>query len=409
MNTTLPNTRAPGLDLLRAGAIVAVMLYHLASHGFALPALVRHGWLGVDLFFVLSGYLIGWQVLRQYAQGRQPDWQAFMLGRALRVLPAYLAVLGLYLAVPAWREAERLPPLWQFLSFTVNIFPDWAHARAYSHAWSLCVEEHFYLLLPAVMWVLARRPTPARVMIFAVALAAGGMLLRDLAWQRALAPHLVPGGYAGLAVLGYVEAIYNPTWTRLDGLLAGMSLAAIRAFRPACWTRALRHGGSLLLAGLLCVAAAASIEPMSRLGALVQFPLAALGFACLLMAMLSERVRLPGARGLALLAFSLYLTHRQVYAWLDTRLDGMVAESPLTAFCLYNLAALAVAALLYWSVERPALRLRERLLAARARTPTAAANSAEAAAEAAAPATATATATATAEAEAGPAALRSRP
>lgn len=375
---TIAGGRAPGLDLLRAGAILTVMLYHLASHGFALDGFGHHGWLGVDLFFVLSGYLIGWQVVRRYADGKRPDWPAFMLSRALRVLPAYLAVLGLYLAVPAWREADRLPPLWQFLTFTVNLFPDWDTARAYSHAWSLCVEEHFYLLLPLAAALLARRPRPLKVLAVAALLVVGGMLSRNWTWQRSVAPHLGAGGDPGLAIKDYVERIYDPTWHRLDGLLAGVLLASMRAFRPAWWKHVLRHGQLLLVLGAACIAAVIAIDPLARTGAIVQFPLAALGFACLVAAALSPRLpfaraRLPGCRQAALLAFSLYLTHRQVYAWLDARLDGMAAAAPLTAFVLYNLAALAVAALLYWSVERPALRLRDRLLALRAaRTLTAA-------------------------------------
>ncbi len=377
-NHTNAGGRAPALDLLRAGAILTVMLYHLASHGFALDGFGHHGWLGVDLFFVLSGYLIGWQVVRRYADGKHPDWPAFMLSRALRVLPAYLAVLGLYLTVPAWRETERLPPLWQFLTFTVNLFPDWDAARAYSHAWSLCVEEHFYLLLPPAAMLLARRPGPRKMLAVAALLVVGGMLSRDWTWQRSVAPHLGAGGDPGLAIKAYVERIYDPTWHRLDGLLAGVLLASVRAFRPAWWKHVLRHGPLLLVLGAACIAAVIAIDPLGRTGAVVQFPLAALGFAGLVAAVQSPRlpfarVRLPGCRQAALLAFSLYLTHRQVYAWLDERLDGMVAAAPLTAFVLYNLAALAVAALLYWSVERPALRLRDRLLAQRAaRTLTAA-------------------------------------
>ena len=377
-NHTIAGGRAPGLDLLRAGAILTVMLYHLASHGFALDGFGHHGWLGVDLFFVLSGYLIGWQVVRQYADGKRPDWPAFMLSRALRVLPAYLTVLGLYLAMPAWREADRLPPLWQFFTFTVNLFPDWDRARAYSHAWSLCVEEHFYLLLPLAATLLARRPGPVKVLAAAALLVVGGMLSRDWTWQRSVAPHLAAGGDPGLAIKGYVERIYDPTWHRLDGLLAGVLLASVRAFRPAWWTRALRHGPLLLILGAACIAAVIAIDPLGRTGALVQFPLAALGFAGLVAAVQSPRLpfaraSLPGCRQAAVLAFSLYLTHRQVYAWLDARLDGMAAAAPVTAFVLYNLAALAVAAVLYGSVERPALRLRDRLLSLRAaRTLTAA-------------------------------------
>jgi peptidoglycan/LPS O-acetylase OafA/YrhL len=67
---------------------------------------------------------------------------------------------------------------------------------------------------------------------------------------------------------------------------------------------------------------------------------------------------LPGARTLAVLAFSLYLTHRQVYAWLDDVAGELTARAPLAAFVLYNGVSLAVAGLLYMAVERPGLRMR---------------------------------------------------
>jgi peptidoglycan/LPS O-acetylase OafA/YrhL len=106
--TNLPQTRRrePGLDLLRAAAIVTVMLYHVASHGFPLPGIGHHGWIGVDLFFVLSGYLIGWQVFKVDGHGGAPAWGGFMIGRALRVLPA--AVLYVGVERPALRLRDRL-------------------------------------------------------------------------------------------------------------------------------------------------------------------------------------------------------------------------------------------------------------------------------------------------------------
>ena len=96
-------TRLPGLDLLRALAIV----YHLASYGVTMPAIVDHGWMGLDLFFVLSGYLIGWQLLKPFTLGEQPLWGRFFQRRAWRVLPAYLTVLGVYRAcgkAARWRR-----------------------------------------------------------------------------------------------------------------------------------------------------------------------------------------------------------------------------------------------------------------------------------------------------------------
>jgi peptidoglycan/LPS O-acetylase OafA/YrhL len=100
------------------------------------------------------------------------------------------------------------------------------------------------------------------------------------------------------------------------------------------------------------------------------FPLVALGGACLLLGLLSPGTpfghrALPGARMLAVLAFSLYLTNRQVYAWLDNVTGDLAADAPFAAFVLYNAAALLVAAVLYVTVERPGLRLRAKLLSAR--------------------------------------------
>src|SRR3989442_814283 len=121
--------RQPGLDLLRALAIIVVALYHAALFGFKLPGRVdRFGWIGVDLFFVLSGYLIGGQLLapvaahgdgtpssRGSARGRRRlHLGRFFARRALRILPAYLVVLAIYFLLPSWREYPEMFPLWKF-------------------------------------------------------------------------------------------------------------------------------------------------------------------------------------------------------------------------------------------------------------------------------------------------------
>ncbi len=132
------SARLPGLDTLRAAAIVAVMLYHLGSFlPEKMTAVAQLGWMGVDLFFVLSGYLIGTQLLRPYVTGEKPSIREFYRRRAYRILPAYLVVLWLYLAFPAWRESPAMQPLWQFLTFTVNLFFVDFSPHAFSHVWSL--------------------------------------------------------------------------------------------------------------------------------------------------------------------------------------------------------------------------------------------------------------------------------
>lgn len=191
-------------------------------------------------------------------------------------------------------------------------------------------------------------------------------MLRDWLWRHEVAP-LLAAGEAADAFLRHAETIYAPTWTHLDGLLAGVLLATVRAFRPAWWAALLRLAPALLPLGLATIALALQIDPVGRAGTLLLYPLLGVGFGCLLVAALSPRlpfarVALPGARPLALLAFSLYLTHRQVYAWLDAPLVHLVGSAPWAAFAIANLAALAVAGLLYLAVERPGLLLRDLLL-----------------------------------------------
>ncbi|MEO7495427.1 MAG: acyltransferase [Massilia sp.] len=360
-------SRHSGLDLLRAIAIVWVMLYHLQSYGVALPSVVGFGWMGVDLFFVLSGYLIGWQLLKPYTHGAQPSWGQFFARRAFRVLPAYLAVVAIYFAVPAVRESEGIAPLWQFLTFTQNLFPDYFRNRALSHIWSLCIEEHFYLLLPPVVWMLARRPRAGRVAAVAIAIFAGGMLLRAWLWQHQVAPFAQIRSGEGSFILRFVEKIYNPTWTRLDGLLAGVMLATAKGFRPRWWSHLMARGPWLLAAGLAGVMACTRMETPGLASSVVGYPLLSASLAAIVAAVLSPtswtgRLRLPGAGPVAAMAFSLYLTNKSVFHVIHEQLDDQLDGSRPLALAVYLGAALAVGAILYLGVERPGMRLRARLL-----------------------------------------------
>lgn len=275
-------------------------------------------------------------------------------------------MLAFYVLLPHGREGGNLQPLWKFFTFSINLSPNWEHGLAYSHAWSLCVEEHFYLLFPIVVWLLAGRSRSMHVGAVAISLVTGGILLRAWYWQHQVAP-VLNAGDIGTAMRNYVSAIYNPTYARLDGLLAGVMLAAIRAFRPLWWACLLRHPWLLLAAGATTLLCSTRIQPISSLGATVLFPLIAFGCVCLLAGVLSSatwigRCQLPGAKVVATLAFSLYLTHKQVYAWLDMWLPKVGDQAAASTFLIYILASVAIASLLYIGVERPGLRIRERYL-----------------------------------------------
>ncbi|MBD8879745.1 acyltransferase [Rhodanobacter sp. 7MK24] len=349
--------RLPGLDLLRAIAIAWVMLFHswmIGGIGGPLQPVADYGWMGVDLFFVLSGYLIGRQLLEPLSRGEPLRFGAFYLRRAFRILPVFFSVLAVYVLFPGWREVPGMQPAWQFVTFTLNLLIDYQHNQAFSHAWSLCVEEHFYLLFPLLAWWLARRPLRGLVIGCSVLVVAMGMLLR---------------GYAVLHGKDWLECIYYPTWTRLDGLLAGVLLATIQAYRPRWWAGLQRRANALAIAGLLLVAAAIWLfrDKTGFTASVFGFPLLALAMALLVAAGAANaswlgRWRIPGAGWVAGISYSLYLSHKLAMHAVYETLPQWPMVHGIAAFAAYALAILAAGALLHYAVERPFLRLRARLM-----------------------------------------------
>jgi peptidoglycan/LPS O-acetylase OafA/YrhL len=361
--------RLPGLDLLRAIAIVWVMIFHsyiIGGWGH-FGGLDKSGWMGVDLFFVLSGYLIGSQVLKPLAEGRRLSFADFYLRRAFRILPVYLLVVAAYFLWPSVREYPGIQPPWQFLTFTVNLLIDVQHNLAFSHVWSLCVEEHFYLLFPLLAWWLTRRPSLAKFVAACVAVVAFGLLVRGYVWLHFMGPakDVDQNSYGKY----FLEGIYYPTWSRLDGLLTGVVLAAIRTYRPVSWARWALHANRILLAGLITVGLSIWFfqDRTGFLPTLLGYPLLSFGMGMLVFAganatSVLARLRVPGASWLALASYSLYLSHKAVFHWVESSVGAKLDGHGVLTFAGYAGAVLLVGALLHHGVERPFLRLRERYL-----------------------------------------------
>lgn len=358
--------RLPGLDLLRAIAIVWVMLFHSYIVGGLGPDfawLSRYGWAGVDIFFVLSGFLIGTQVLRPLQRGEPLSFGGFYVRRAWRILPVFAVVLALYACFPTLREAPGLQPWWQFATFTVNLLIDYGSNQAFSHAWSLCVEEHFYLVFPLLAWWLTRRPSMTRFAGVCTVVVVLGIILRAAVWlhDAAIDP---PRNW-------FIEDIYYPTWMRLDGLLMGVMLATLRVYRSATWTRWQARSNAFLLGGI-AISSVAFWLFRDRTGLLANalgWPLMSFGFGLLVFAgadrqSLIGRRRVPGAGWIAAISYSLYLSHKLALHFVQVKFGASLQGHGLLAFVTYALAVLLLGAAMYYLVERPFLRLRER----RART-----------------------------------------
>jgi peptidoglycan/LPS O-acetylase OafA/YrhL len=354
--------RQPGLDLLRALAIIVVVIYHAALFGFKLPGRVdRFGWIGVDLFFVLSGYLIGGQLLAPLTRGNKVNLGRFFTRRVLRIMPAYFVVLAVYFLLPSWREyPDMSQPLWKFLLSIQNIA---LHGgTAFSHAWSLAVEDQFYLALPFLLLFLCRRPRTA--VIVPSLLVVGGIALRAfLAAQN-------PSVDGGVSFRGFQAWIYYPTWTRLDPLVFGVALAAIEKFRPQWWQRLMGTALWIWLPGIALIAYALYLgegDYLTVTSCIWQFPLIALGMAALLICAVSprlffRRVPIPGAAFIASVAYSAYLIQKLAIHFVEQFCNcHNIALTSLPALLGVEIAVYAAAVILFFTVERPFLQLRHRI------------------------------------------------
>jgi len=357
--------RLAGLDTLRALAIALVMVFHL---GWRLPdgfsPIARFGWVGVDLFFVLSGYLIGSHLLKPVRDGRGVSLAGFYRNRAYRILPVYLVVLALYVFWPLWREDTGISPLWQYLTFTQNFFVDYWNNRAFSHVWSLCVEEHFYLLLPMIVIVMARKSALWKTVAVLAFFFALGLATRSYEYFHILLPMGRANDHFSVQ---YIERIYYPTYTRLDGLLAGVTLALVRVFRPGWWSALLLRANWVLAAGVAVLGCAVwtFMDRLGPVGTVIGFPLLAIGFAMLVAAAAETRywfgrMRVPGAKFVAMLAYSLYLTHKEIAHLDDLWLPHVMEARDWRSVVVIAASCLAAAAAFYFAVERPFLVLRDR-------------------------------------------------
>lgn len=362
--------RLPGLDLLRAAAIVSVLCTHAwiaGGMGYGFGWIEEYGWMGVDLFFVLSGYLIGRQVLVRYKLGGGVDLKAFYRQRAYRILPAYLAVVALYFALPDLREQEKIQPLWQFLTFTMNLFVDQRSLHAFSSAWSLCVEEHFYLIFPLAVLFIAPRFNAKGVTAFLLGLVMTGLVWRGFAWWQFAAPSTSGGTPWEMDGQRYMELVYYPTYARLDGLLCGIGLSILSVYRPSQWERLQRHANAVALLGIATILFAAWLfrDIYTFSACVLGFPVLSFGLALLVAsaaspASLLARVPAPGTAWIAATSYSIYLSHKAMLKLAADHLPEQLRHHGIFSFLCCLFVALLAAALLHYLIERPFLLLRDR-------------------------------------------------
>lgn len=362
--------RLNGLDHLRAIAILLVMIFHF---GQGLPSWLEPvkqiGWTGVDLFFVLSGYLIGFQLLKEYKQTSEISFRKFYLKRFFRIIPVYIAVLVLYYSLPNMREGSGMPPLWRFLTFTQNLGLNAQTQKSFSHAWSLCIEEQFYLLLPITIMAVFRfkisKATPYIILVLVLA----GIAFRIYNWNEHVQPFIDSGDRRQM-VYGFLEKVYYPSYNRMDGLLIGLGIAAIFNFWPKLKDFLTKHGNIVLLIGLgLFIFAYNVCENFLTYKTMVYgLPLMSIAYGVIVIAAISPTCVLYKFRTkltyiIATLSYGIYLTHKQLYHLVKLWIGSLNSEvlEPWT-FWICVLVAILGALVLHILIEKPFLKLRNKIL-----------------------------------------------
>jgi peptidoglycan/LPS O-acetylase OafA/YrhL len=358
----------PWLDLVRSAAIVLVLLRHGQrsleggtggqGQGF-LQTIFLNGWVGVDLFFVLSGYLIATHLLRAGVGTGDFRLGRYLAMRALRILPAYYAVLALVAvgAVPFFSPSSDLLPL--RVAYHLVLLQDYLPSDINVVFWSLGVEEKFYLLAPALIFVLLRCKA---------------------GWQRScvlLLCFALPIVFRTATFLRLSEALDYPEFWRvfrspfhvtLEGLVVGVGIAI--AEHGGIVRQSRRAGLATLGAGtamLVLWLASHDFMAVIDLGDAIQQPtlIAVLAGSLTLGAVQLAGTPMPLTRSsqlLSRLSYSLYLIH---YPLIPLVLAITAGQGAPAFWSSYLTISLAAAVLLHVVVERPFLRIKDRLAASR--------------------------------------------
>jgi peptidoglycan/LPS O-acetylase OafA/YrhL len=342
----------PALDGLRGVAILSVLAIHVY------PRLLEGGHFGVDIFFSLSGFLITALLLQEWGRTGRINLKAFYLRRALRLLPALVSMLaigGLYTYFfrgpkPAhqWGK-DSLAVLLYYFNWKMAYTPLTWLTPSLLQCWSLAVEEQFYLVWPIVLVVLlrfgARRGWTVALVVLGIA-ASAGLLMR-----------LTPS-----------QGLYVRTDTRAVGLLTGCLVAALAYWDllpRARWSRAILQASALLAVGVLAYhLAAAHLHPWYKIH--LASTVVALAVGVILAALLRSPLRVfrwlldwSLLRWFGRISYGLYLWNAPIIVALTPYY--LISTHTWWWLAAQVAAPVAAACLSFYLLEKPFLRLKDRL------------------------------------------------
>jgi len=344
-----PKSNLPALDVLRSAAILLVFTGHFVGEFHARPAIQRFaafrwGWTGVDLFFVLSGLLIGSQLWKELDRTGRIRIGHFLLRRGLRIWPLYYTFIALTILANFF--GRNITDIWHDMIFITNF------SRAQiAGGWSLSTEEQFYIITPLLLSLLAVKRPPRRLWV--IPCLAIFALVAARAWVRA---------HSMLPEVDLRQKLYFPIFTHADGLAVGVLLAWIMVFKKD-WLRSKVISACGVVAGLACGLAVYRASPVlwnfAALG-LIYGSMELYGISSL---PLPSVIRWRGFHLVSRLLFGLYLNHMIIFGFLNPPLyewskRGLFNFWAIYAICL--VVSMLVAMSTFLLIEWPFLRIRAR-------------------------------------------------
>jgi peptidoglycan/LPS O-acetylase OafA/YrhL len=362
-NPASSKPRLVGLDLLRLLAIVLVLGRHMpaipeswaASTKLLFLTWRRGGWVGVDLFFVLSGFLVSGLLFTEYKSRGRLGVGRFYMRRGWKIYPPFFVLIAVTVLMTV-REGLpiRQARLASELFFLQSYLPGLWH-----HTWSLAVEEHFYLLLPLALALMVRwnrdSPTPLRpILSLAAGVAVFALVCRLLNW------YLRPS-YDNLTHL-------FASHLRLDSLFFGVAISYAYHFHSTRFAHLFtRRRWFLILGGALLLAPAFAF-PLETTPFIytIGFTIFYVGSGMMLVGILMSQI--PDGHLVTALAtlgkhsYSIYLWHMFAIVWGFALVEGTfdVELDTGTRLAMYFAAAFGVGIAMAKGVEVPVLRLRDR-------------------------------------------------
>lgn len=371
------------LDGLRGIAILLVLLRHavypifakedslLPIFGWDMKTFFANGWIGVDLFFVLSGFLISNHILRRWhKEFRWSDVRSYVYKRALRIFPAYY-VFMLLVAFGAFPFYETyLPATPTVVAYHLLYLQDYLPSSIVVSFWSLGVEEKFYIVVPFLLVPLMRTKEPKRALGWLAALISIPVMLRFSTFLKTPGLDTYPE---------FFRIIRSPFHLSLDSLLIGTCCGFLFYHREhftglsesTAWTKKAFWAGVGMIALL---AIPSEILGTIELIDVTVFTFLGIGFGLILLALVFNQTLYSGFFGNSFLFFfskisySLYLVHlifvNVTYDQLCT-MPGFTSLSAGTQFLVYvptfTMVSVAGALALHYLVEKPFLILKDRI------------------------------------------------